>query len=174
MARDPGAIGKNYRSGHIRTFTAINFRCTCVAAIVTFESWRQFSGREVILGRNAKGIGDTIKECEHRSDIDCLSNLGLFPTDISELLHVLGRGFVSSFRDQLYILQKGAFAVAKASIVKLAAQDCFYALICGSLNPQEVSMTVQSIRTTIQVRDVAGNHLFVPPRQMAFREMDSI
>jgi hypothetical protein len=126
------------------------------------------------LGRNAKGICDTIEEGKHGRDVHCLGNLFLFPTDLSELLHVLRRGFVSSFRDQLYILQKGALGVTETGFIKLTLEDCFYALICGSLNTQEVSVTVQSIWATIQERDVAGNHLFMPPRQMTFRKMNRV
>ena len=126
------------------------------------------------MGRNTKGICDTIEEGEHGRDVHCLGNLFLFPTDLSELLHVLGCGFVSSFRDQLYIFQKCALTRTETSLVKIALKDCFYALICGSLNTQEVSVTVQSIWATIQERDVAGNHLFVPPRQVSFRKMDCV
>jgi hypothetical protein len=35
-------------------------------------------------------------------------------------------------------------------------------------------MTVQSIRTPVQVRNIAGNQLFVAPGQMAFGEMNRI
>ncbi len=49
-----------------------------------------------------------------------------------------------------------------------------YALIGGSLNPQEVSMTVQSIRAPIQIGNVAGDHLFVPPRKMSFGKMNGV
>jgi hypothetical protein len=126
------------------------------------------------LGRNAEGIGDTVKESKHGRDVHRLGNLFLFPTDSSKLLHVFGCGLVSSFRDQLYIFQECALTRNEASFIKLSAEDCFYASICGSLNPQEVGVTVQSIWATIQVRDVAGNHLFVPPRQMPFRKMDCV
>jgi hypothetical protein len=47
-------------------------------------------------------------------------------------------------------------------------------LISGSLNPQEVSVAIQSIRTSIEVRDVAGDHLFVPASEMPFGEMNSV
>src|SRR6266567_8417267 len=158
-ARHPGAICKSDRSGHIYAFTTIS-SVHVWAAIVTSESRRQSSGREVVLGRNAKGIGDTVEESEHRNHIHRLGNLFFLPAYIAELLHVLGSCFVSSFRDQLYIFQKRTLTGTETSLVKIALKDCFHALICGSLNTQEVSMTVQSIRTTIQERDVAGNHLF--------------
>jgi hypothetical protein len=35
-------------------------------------------------------------------------------------------------------------------------------------------MAVQSIRTSIQVRDVAGDHLFVSASEMPFGEMDGV
>jgi hypothetical protein len=35
-------------------------------------------------------------------------------------------------------------------------------------------VAVQSIRTSIQVRDVAGDHLFVPAGEMSFGEMDGV
>ena len=47
-------------------------------------------------------------------------------------------------------------------------------MIGGPLDTQEVSVAVQSIRTSIEVRDVAGDHLFVPPSKVPFGEMDGI
>jgi hypothetical protein len=35
-------------------------------------------------------------------------------------------------------------------------------------------MAVQSIRAPIEKRDVAGDHLLVPPREVAFRKMDGV
>jgi hypothetical protein len=35
-------------------------------------------------------------------------------------------------------------------------------------------MAVQSIWTPVQERDIAGDHLFMSPREMAFREMDRV
>ena len=124
--------------------------------------------------RNTESIGDTVKESKHGRDVHRLGNLFFLPAYIAELLRVLGRGLVSSFRDQLYIFQKCALTRTETGLVKIALEDCFYALISGSLNTQEVSMTVQSIRATIQVRDVAGNHFFMAPRQMPFRKMNGV
>ena len=44
-------------------------------------------------------------------------------------------------------------------------------MIIGSLNTQEVSEAVQSIRAPVQIRDVTGNHFLVPSRKMAFGKM---
>jgi len=35
-------------------------------------------------------------------------------------------------------------------------------------------MAVQSIRAAVQIRDVAGDHLFVAARKVSFREMDRV
>ena len=137
-------------------------------------SRRQFSGREILLGRNAKGICNAVKESEHCSDIHCLGNLFFLPTHIAELLHILRGCFVSSFRNQLHVLQQGPLAGSETGFGKFAFDDCLYALIGGSLNTQEVSMAVESIRTTVQVRDVAGNHFLVTPREMPLRKMNRV
>jgi hypothetical protein len=56
-------------------------------------------------------------------------------------------------------------------MVDLAFNDRLNAVIGGSLSTQEVRMAVQSIRTSVEIRHVAGNHLFVSPREMPFGEM---
>jgi hypothetical protein len=56
----------------------------------------------------------------------------------------------------------------KARFVQLALKDCPYTLIGGSLNPQEVSMAVQSIWAPVQIRHVAGDHFLVAPREVPF------
>ncbi len=147
---------------------------TCAARWPHLESRGQFSGREVVLGRNPKGICDAVKEGEHCSDIHCLGNLFFLPAYVAELLHILHGCFVCRFRNQLHVLQQSPLARSEAGFVKFALDDCLYALICGSLNTQEVSMAVESIRTAVQVRNVAGNHFFMPPRQMSLRKVNCI
>jgi len=49
----------------------------------------------------------------------------------------------------------------QAGLVDLALQDSGYTLIVGSLNTQEVGMTVQSIWTTVEVGNITGDHLLV-------------
>jgi hypothetical protein len=140
----------------------------------TLELRCQFSCRQVILRRNAEGVGNTIEEGKHGCDIHGFSNLFLLPARVAEPLHVVRSCLVSRFCNQLYVLEQCPLARSETGFVKLAVEDCLYALICGSLNTQEVSMTVQSIRASVQIRDMAGNHLLMPSRQMPFREMDGI
>jgi hypothetical protein len=77
-------------------------------------------------------------------------------------------------RNQFHIFEQRALGGRKARLVKLAFDDCFYTLIGCSLNPQEVGVAVQSIRAPVQIRDIAGDHLFVAARKMPFREMDRV
>jgi hypothetical protein len=65
-------------------------------------------------------------------------------------LHVFSRGTISSLGDQFHIVEQGPFRGGKIRLVEFALQDRIYALVSGSLNTQEVSVTVQSIGTAIQ------------------------
>jgi hypothetical protein len=59
-------------------------------------------------------------------------------------------------------------------VFDLPFKNCRDALIIGSLNTQEVSMAVQSIRTPVQVRHVTGNQFFVTSSEVALRKMDRV
>ena len=124
--------------------------------------------------RNAEGIGDAVKESEHCSHIYGLSNLFFLPANVAKLLHIVGACLVGSFGDQLDKIQQRLLTGRETSFIELAFDDGLNALISGSLNTQEVRVAVQSIWTPIQVRDMAGNHFFMPPRQVAFRKMDRV
>ena len=69
---------------------------------------------------------------------------------------------------------QGALRRGQARLVQLAFENRRYAFIGCSLNPQEVSMAVQSIRTPVQVGDIAGDHLFVAAREMSFGKVDCV
>ncbi len=87
---------------------------------------------------------------------------------------VFGSRSVGGVSNQPHILQQRLLGRRKARFVDLPFDDCFYTFIRCSLNPQEVSMAVQSIWTPVQIRDVAGDHLFLAARKMTFREMNRI
>jgi hypothetical protein len=77
-------------------------------------------------------------------------------------------------RYQLNVAQKGALRRRQARFVELALQNRRDAFISGSLNPQEEGVAVQSIRTAVQVGDVARNHLLVPPGEMPLGKMNLV
>lgn len=78
------------------------------------------------------------------------------------------------FGNQLNIFHQGALCGSQSRLVEIALHDSFYALIGGSLNTQEVSMAVQSIRAVVQVRNVTSNHLLVIAGEMAFGKMNGV
>lgn len=136
--------------------------------------WRHCSAYQVILRRNAKRIGDAVEKCKERGNVDRFGNLILRPTRIAEFLHVFGSGAISGIGHELCVIEQGALGRSQAGVIELALKNCVYCLVRSSLNPQEVSVAVQSIRTPVQVRDIAGYHLFMAAIQMTFRKMDGV
>ena len=124
---------------------------------------RKLSNSEVILWRNAERIRDPIEEGEHRGDVDGFRDLILIPPGIAQFLNVIPGGAAGRFGDELYVIEQSALSRSQPGLIELGLENCIHALIAGSLNPQEVGMTVQSIRTAVQVGDITGNHLLVPP-----------
>lgn len=76
--------------------------------------------------------------------------------------------------DQFHVGHESALGGREAGFIEFAFEDCGDALIGGSLNTQEVSMAVQSIRAAIQEGDVTGDHFLVAAGEMAFGEMNFI
>src|SRR5438876_6688840 len=83
-------------------------------------------------------------------------------------------GAIRGARDEFHIFEQGMLCGRKPRFVKPAFDNCLHTLIAGSLYTQEVSMAVRSIRTTVQERDITGDHFFVPAGEMSFRKMDGI
>jgi hypothetical protein len=72
---------------------------------------------------------------------------------IAERLHVFKRGSIRRLRNLLHVVEQHALRRRKRGSVEIALGDGLYGLFFGSLNTQEVSMRVQSIRAAVQVRD---------------------
>ena len=69
---------------------------------------------------------------------------------VAKHLHILGRGAICGLGDFLNIGEQRSFGGSEPSLSQLAFENCFDALITGSLNTQEVGMTVESIRAAIE------------------------
>jgi hypothetical protein len=63
---------------------------------------------------------------------------------------------------------------SQSGFVKLAMQNRLHAFFVGSLNTQEVSVAVQSIRTPVQVGNIASDHLLVAAREMPLGKMNGV
>jgi hypothetical protein len=129
---------------------------------------------KIALRRNAEGVCHAVKEGEHRRDVYRLGNLGLTPTVLAQRLYVFRGRAIRRLGHLGDIFEQRTVRVVERRVLEIARNqrlDCF--LFC-SLNPQEVSMRIQSIRTAIQPGDPAGNRFFCPAREVPFRKMDRI
>jgi hypothetical protein len=109
-----------------------------------------FPDGEVVLRGNAESIGDAIEEGEHGDDVDGLSDLVLGPADGAKLCDIFDGGTVGGFGDELGVVQQSVLRLGQARFIELAFENGCDSLIGGSLNPQEVSVAVQSIRAAIE------------------------
>ena len=89
-------------------------------------------------------------------------------------MHILMSGAIGGTIDEFHIFEQNKFCRGEARFIKPAFDNCLYALIAGSLSTQEVSMTVGSIRTAVQKRDITGDHFFLPPGEMSFGKVDLV
>jgi len=138
-AGDKTIVKKHYSYGH-RMFQFCPIGCLR----------SHFSDGEVVLRGNAEGIGDAIEEGEHGDDVDGLSDLVFGPAGGTKFSDIFGSGTVGGFGDELGVVQQSALRLGQASFIELAFENGCDSLIGGSLNPQEVSVAVQSIRTAIE------------------------
>lgn len=133
---------------------------------------RRLSGHtihgEVALRGDSKGVGHPVEKCKHRRDINRLRNLRLCPAEIAQSLHIFLRRTVRGFGDLLYVIEKGVFRRAQPRLIQVAVGNRLYGGLFCSLNTQEVSVRVQSIRAAIQIRDVACNGFFCLAVEVAF------
>ena len=127
-----------------------------------------------MLGRHTEGVSHAVKECEHGDDVYRLGDLVLRPACVPQLLHILGGGTMGGVGNEPGVIHEHAFGGTQACFIQLAFQNCRNTLVTGSLNPQEVSVTVESIRTAVEIRDITGDHLLVPALKMALGEMNGI
>jgi hypothetical protein len=84
------------------------------------RSRRQFSGQEVVLGRNSEGIGNPIEEGKQGGNVHRLGNLFLFPAGGSQFLNIFGSGAVRRFCDQLGVFEQCPLCRREAGILQFA------------------------------------------------------
>ena len=124
--------------------------------------------------RDSERICHSIEEREHRGDVNGFCDLLLGPSNISEPLHICRCRSRRRLRHLPHVFHQLSLGFSQPRTVEIALSNCRNSLLVCSLNPQEVCMAIDSIRTPIQVGDISGQHLFVTARKMAFTEMDGI
>jgi hypothetical protein len=113
------------------------------------RSGRHLANVEIVLRRHSECVGHAIEKREHSDDVNSFGDLVFAPTMVAKFLDIFSRRAIRRFGDEFGVLQQRALGVGEAGVIELAFQNCRYALIIGSLNTQEVSMTIQSIWTAV-------------------------
>jgi hypothetical protein len=146
------------------------------------EKYRQSATRslghlvhfKVALRGDAEGVGHAVKEGEHRRDVDRLGNLGLAPTVVAQDLYIFRGRAIRRLGHLSDIFEQHAVCVVERRLLKVARNQRLDRFLFCSLNPQEVSMRIQSIRTAIQPGDPARDRFFCPAREVSFRKVHRI
>ena len=126
----------------------ITWRLRCRSSRIS--SGRQPSCGEIVLRRHSERIGDAVEESKHRGDINRFGNLLFAPAGVSQFLNIFAGRTISSLGDQFHVIKQRPLGRRETRLIELALENCIDALIGGSLNTQEVSVAVQSIRTVVQ------------------------
>jgi hypothetical protein len=129
---------------------------------------------EIALRRNTEGIRHAIEKGKQCGDVYRFGNLGLAPTVLAQDLHVFRGGTIRSLGHLGDIFKQRAVRVVERRLFEVARRERLDCLLFCSLNPQEVSMRIQSIRTAIEPGDPAGDGFLGPAREMPFRKVDGI
>ena len=93
---------------------------------------------------------------------------------ITQDLYILRRCAVSRLCHFGDILKQYAVCVVQPSLFEVSRDQRLDRLLFCSLNPQEVSMRVQSIGTAIEPGDPARDRFFCLPSKVPFRKVDRI
>ena len=81
---------------------------------------------------------------------------------------------VRRFGHLRYVIQQRTFRLVELSFIQLSLSQRLYRLLFCSLNPQEVSMRVQSIRTSVEIGNPAGNSFLLASAQVSLGKMDCV
>jgi hypothetical protein len=129
---------------------------------------------EIALRRNTEGVRHAIEKGKQRGDVYRFGNLGLAPTVMAQDLHVFRGGAIRRLGHLGDIFKQRAMRIVELRPFEVARRQRLDCLLFCSLNPQEVSMRIQSIGTTIEPGDPAGDRFLGPAREVPFRKVDRI
>lgn len=136
--------------------------------------WGQLTHLQIVLGGHAKRVGDAIEEGKHCNYVNGFRNLFFAPTCLPQLLHVFVCGAAGGLGDQFGIVEQGALGWGEICVFKLSVRNAVDCFIGCSLNPQEVSVTVDSIGATIEGGNVGSEHLLVTAGEMSLGEVNGV
>jgi hypothetical protein len=93
---------------------------------------------------------------------------------LPQLLNVFVRGAAGGLGDQSGVVEQSAFGCGELSLFEPSFSNSSDRIIGSSLNPQEVGVAVDSIRTTVKGRNIGSEHLFVTPGEVPFGEVNRV
>jgi hypothetical protein len=129
---------------------------------------------EIPLRRNTEGVRHPVKEGEHGCDINRLGDLRIRPTVLAQDLHLFRGRAIGCLGHSGDIFKQRPVCGVEARVLKIALNQRLDCLFFCSLNPQEVRVRIQSIRTSIQKGDPACDRFFRPARKMSLGKVDPI
>ena len=129
---------------------------------------------EIALRENSESVRHPVEEGKHRRDVDRFGNLRISPAVLTQELYILRRGTVSRLSHLGDVLEQYPVCVVQPGVFEISRDQRLYCFLFCSLNTQEVSMRVQSIRTMIKPGDPACDRFFCPAGKVPFRKMHGI
>jgi hypothetical protein len=115
-----------------------------------------------------EGIGKSYEQIEQRRIVHGLSDLRVGPSHVSKRLHLFIGDAVCVPRHRADKFQQKALSWGHGSAVQIAiTQSLCHRAELLSLQLQEPCVAAESIVTSIQRRDIRGNHLVLGPRESA-------
>ena len=123
---------------------------------------------QITLRRNAERVCYAVEEGEHGRDVDRFGNLRFSPTLLAQDLHIFRGRTIRRLGHLGDIFEQRTMRVVESCILKIARYQRLNCFLFCSLNPQEVSMRIQSIRAAIEPGDPAGNRFFRPACEVPF------
>jgi len=106
--------------------------------------------QQVVLRGHSKSIGNAVEEGEYCDYVNRFRDLLFPPASLPELLNVIMRRAAGGLGDQLGIVKQSALGRGELSALEPTFGKRTNRLISSSLNPQEVGVTIDSIRTAVE------------------------
>ncbi len=93
---------------------------------------------------------------------------------VAQFLYVFVGGAIRSLGHLGYVVQQRPFGSGQPGLIQIALGDGLYGGRFCSLNPQEVRMRVESVRTAVEPRNPACDGFLGPAREMALGKMHHV
>jgi hypothetical protein len=119
-----------------------------------------------------KRVGEAYEEIEKGAVVNGFCNLGVAPPHVAQLLDLFVRDAIRVSGERFDEFQQQQVLRYQAGRTQIASTDrCRGPRVLLTLQLQEPGVAAQSIMTTIEGRDVRGDHFVFSPAQCAICEV---